>query len=112
MRINAKVKPAQPSHIAEQLIYTVIFSRLDCYNSLFTHLNNTAVARLQLAQNTAARHLTNTQHQDHTTPVLANYTSNPLEKSIEKCTDFFKTLNSLAPIYISKLLTPYSTKSY
>ena len=56
MRNIAEVKPLLPRNIAEQIIHTLIFSRLDYCNSLFTCLNNTAAARLQLAQNTAAQH--------------------------------------------------------
>ena len=60
-----------PRNIVEQLIHTLIFSHRDDCNSLFTCQNNTAVARWQFVQNTAARLLTDPWSREHITHVLA-----------------------------------------
>lgn len=101
LRNIVKLKPMPPRNIAEQLIPSLIFSRLHSCNSLFTSLNNTAVARLQLVQNPAARLLTNSQPREHTTPVLAvlHWLPNPSQNSIQNVQNVqcSKTLKIRAP---------------
>lgn len=109
IRNIAKVKPMLPRNILEQLIHTLIFSRLDYCNSLFTCLNDAAINRLQLVQNTAARLLTNTRRSEHITPVLATLHWLPVHYRIrfKILLITYKSLHGLAPLYISELLTPY-----
>ena len=97
----------------ELLIHTLIFSRLDYCNALFTCLYHTATSRLQLVKNAAARLLTKTTSKSHITPILAYISLHWL--AVKYRIDFktvlitYKALRGLAPPYISELLYPYST---
>lgn len=51
-------------------MYILIFHRLGYCSSLFTGINQSSLARLQLLQNAAARLLTKTSHGSHITPIL------------------------------------------
>ncbi len=63
----------QPRNIAKiSSVLPFISSRLDYCNSLFSCLNESAIARLQVVQNAAARLLTNTKRREHITPILAH----------------------------------------
>lgn len=104
-----------PKDIAEQLARTLISSRLDYCNSLFTCLNDRAVAQLQLMQNAAARFLTNTWRREHITWVLAELYRLPIQYNLFTIIVItFKSLHGLALLYFLLLFTPYCapTPSY
>ena len=63
--------------------------------------------RLQLVQNAAARFLTGTSRREHITPVLSSLHWLPVHFRIDfKLLLFaFYTINSLAPSYLSEILT-------
>ena len=94
----------------ELQINTLIFSRLDYCNALFTCLNHAALSCLQLVQNTAARLLTKANRRSHISSIFASLYWLPVKYRID-----FKTLlpykapHGLAHPYISELLHPYST---
>ena len=93
----------------EQILHSFVTSRLDMCNSLLFGLPQDQIARLQRIQNTAARLVTLTRKTTHITPVLRELHWLPVGYRITyKILLFvFKSLNSLAPGYISSLLQPY-----
>ena len=105
----ARIRDFMSKHDLEKLIHAFISSRLDYCNSLFSGLPKKALKQLQLIQNSAARVLTRTRKSDHITPVLKSLHWLPVCQRI----DFkilllvYKSLNGLAPIYISELLPHY-----
>ncbi len=78
-------------------------SKLDYCNSLYTGISQTALSRLQLVQNAAARLLTRNHKRDHITPFLQSLHWLPVRYRV----DFkillivYKSLNDMAPSYIS-----------
>ena len=71
LRNISKVKSILTSQDLEKIMHAFVSSRLDYCNGLYSSLSCSAINRLQLVQNTAARILTNTHHRAHITPVLA-----------------------------------------
>ncbi len=92
------------------MIHAFITSKLDYCNSLYTGISQTALSRLQLVQNAAARILTRSHKRDHITPVLQSLHWLPVRYRV----DFkivlivYKSLNGMAPSYISDLLIEHN----
>ena len=109
LRLLAKVKPYLPRQQLEIAIHAFISTRLDYCNSLYTGLDQSSLRRLQLVQNAAARLLTSTRRREHITPVLASLHWLPIKFRIDfKVLLFaFKSLNGLAPLYLSELVKEY-----
>uniref|UniRef100_A0A8C6LWZ0 Reverse transcriptase domain-containing protein n=1 Tax=Nothobranchius furzeri TaxID=105023 RepID=A0A8C6LWZ0_NOTFU len=93
----------------ESVIHAFISSRLDYANTLLVGVQVSALNRLQVVQNAAARCLTSTHRRSHITPVLAHLHWLPVifRVQFKLLTFVFKVLNDLAPPYLSDLLTPY-----
>ncbi len=81
-------------------------SRLDYCNSLYFGIGQSALSRLQIVQNAAARLLTCTKKQDHIIPVLCSLHWLPVRYRVnfKILLLVFKSLNGLAPAYQSDLL--------
>ncbi len=109
LRLLAKVKPILSSKIFEKVIHAFITSRLDYCNSLYFGIGQTALSRLQRVQNAAARLLTSTKKRDHITPVLRSLHWLPVRYRVnfKILLLVFKSLNGLAPAYLSDLLTEH-----
>uniref|UniRef100_A0A8C6LWY4 Reverse transcriptase domain-containing protein n=1 Tax=Nothobranchius furzeri TaxID=105023 RepID=A0A8C6LWY4_NOTFU len=109
LRRLSKVKPILKRHHLHSVVHAFITSRLDYSNSVLYGISSSTLARLQLVQNAAARFLTGTRQREHITPVLANLHWLPIHLRIEfKILVFvFKSLNNLAPGYLSELIHPY-----
>ena len=108
LRNIAKVPKFISKDDAEKLIHAFVTSRLDYCNMLFSGLPNTYINILQQVQNAAARLLTRTRKFDHITPILVSS-----RLPIQARADFkvllltYKSLQGLAPLYLSGLLAPY-----
>ena len=108
LRLLAKVKSAVSISDFERLIHAFISTRLDYCNALYAGVSQACLSRLQLVQNAAARLLTGARKYDHISPILASLHWLPVYYRIQfKILMFvFKSLNGLAPLYISELLPP------
>ncbi len=72
LRSIAKLKQLLRHKDLETVIHAFITSRLDYCNSLYWGLPQSAISRLQIVQNAAARLLTGTRKTDHIYPILAS----------------------------------------
>ena len=110
IRQLAKVKPLLAHQHFETVIHAFITSRLDYCNALYFGVSHSSLARLQLVQNAAARLLTGVRKREHITPILASLHWLPVHFRVHfKILLFvFKSLNGLAPSYLSELLHPYA----
>ncbi len=104
----AKIKPYLSRQHFETLIHPFVITRLDYCNALFVGVSESSVARLQMVQNAAAHLLTGTRKYEHF-PHFSFTLLLPVHFRIQfKILLFvFKSLNGLAPPYISELLHPY-----
>ncbi|XP_068191806.1 uncharacterized protein [Antennarius striatus] len=110
LRNISKIRSSLAMADAEILIHAFVSSRLDYCNVLLSGLPRSRTRGLQMVQNTAARILTKTRKFDHITPVLAALHWLPIHVR----SDFkvllltYKSLNGLAPTYLSDLVKPYT----
>ena len=93
------------------IIHALITSRIDNGNSLLTGISERLLCKLQLAQNAAARILTKTRKFEHITPILKELYWFPVRERIQfkLLILTWKSLNGIAPEYLSNLLVPYKT---
>lgn len=110
LRQLAKIKPILSRQHFEIVIHAFVTTRLDYCNSLYVGVSASSIARLQMVQNAAARLLTGTRKFEHISPILASLHWLPIHFRIDFKTILFvfKSLNGLAPPYLSELLHPYS----
>ncbi len=106
----SKLRPMLSMSNAEILIHAFMTSRLDYCNALLGGCSAGLIDKLHMVQNAVARVFTRTWMYDHISPVMSTLHWLP----IKHCIDFkillntYKTLNGLAPQYLSKLLSHYS----
>ena len=91
------------------LVHALITSRLDNGNALLCGISNNLLDKLQRTQNAAAHIHSKTHKYDHITPTLIQLHWLPIRQRIQfkNLLLTWKSLNRLAPSYISQLLTPY-----
>ncbi len=90
----------------EIVIHAFITTRLDYCNSLYLGISQSSLNRLQMVQNAAARVLTGARKREHIIPVLQSLYWLPVHYRIhfKVLLLVFKSLNGLAPSYLSDLL--------
>ncbi len=110
LRNIARLRPMLSLPVAEKLINTFVFSRIDYCNALLAGVSKSTLSKLQSVQNSAARILTRTKTSEHISPVLESLHWLPVRFRI----DFkifmltYKALHGLAPHYLSQLLSVYT----
>ena len=92
------------------LVNSTVLSCLDYCNSIYVGLPQTSLYKLQLAQNCAARMITNTPRHDHITPVLQQLNLLIIQKrcQLKILVLTFKVLHNNFPQYICELLQWYT----
>ena len=102
------------STATEQLIHSLVSSRLDYCNSLLYSVPQYKIKYLQRVQNVTARIVTRCPRRDHITPHLESLHWLKVEFRI-----IFKILllankymNNVVPNYLSELVTPYTQDHY
>ncbi len=109
LRSLSKIKPFLSEVSLETAIHAFITSRLDYCNSLYYGISKIQIYRLQIVQNAAARFLKGCKTFDHITPILRSLHWLPVQHRIEFkiLLLVYKSLNNLAPPYLTNLLHPY-----
>ncbi len=94
----------------EIAIHALITTHLYYCNSLYRGISNSSIACLQLVQNAAAKFLKGQCKFDHVTPILKSLHWLPVHLRIELkiLLYVFKSINNLAPSYLSDQLYPYN----
>ena len=95
--------------VAKTLITSLILTKLDYCNSLLAGLPNEFIKRLQSVQNNAARLIFKKKKRDHITPLLKELHWLPVKERIDYkiCLLCYKSLNNMAPAYLSNILNRY-----
>ncbi len=98
--------------VAEKLINTFVFSRIEYCNALLAGVSKSTLNKLQYVQNAAARILTRSRTSEHISLILESLHWLPVRFRI----DFkiilltYKALHGLAPVYMTELLTVYTPR--
>ncbi|XP_039882719.1 uncharacterized protein LOC120730393 [Simochromis diagramma] len=110
LHLISKARHYVPHEDLEKLIHAFVTSRLDYCNSLYYGLPSSLLLRLQTVQNAAARLLTGTRKFFPITPVPASLHWLPIKYRIQFKILLltFKTINKLAPSYLSELLKSHT----
>ncbi len=95
---------------AEKLVHAFMTSRLDYCNALLGGCPASSINKLQIIKNAAARVLTRSRKYDHITPVLQSlhWLHIKFRISYNILLLAYKTLNDLAPAYLTNLLSRYN----
>ena len=98
-----RIKHLLDSRTLENVITSLVFSKLYFCSTVWANTSKTNVRKLQKIQNFAARILTGTRKYEHITPVLNNlrWLSVPAMLALYDAILTFKCLRGLAPNYLS-----------
>ena len=90
---------------ATQIAVAIAAARLDYYNSVLYKTSQSNISKLQRAQNSLARVVTNSRKRDHITPILADLHWLPIAARIDYKIALltFKSLVSRQPSYLCEL---------
>ncbi len=110
LRLPSKIKYFLSVKTLEIAIHALITTCLNYCNSLYLGISKSSTARLQLVQNAAAKFLKGQCKFDHVTPILKSLHWLPVHLRIEfkMILYVFKSINNLAPSYLSDQLYPYN----
>ncbi len=94
---------------AEKIVHAFMTYRLDYCNALLGGYSAYSINKIQM-QNAAARVLTRSRKYDHITPILQSLHWLPIKFRISYKIVLlaYKTLNGLAPVYQTNLLSCYN----
>ena len=101
-----RIRKYLSSDCAQTLVNAFVTSRLDFCNSLLYGLKGNQLQKLQRVQNAAARVICNISRYEHISPTLYNLHWLPVSYRIrfKILLLVYKTLNGLAPLYLSELI--------
>ena len=107
-RIN-KIRKYLTDSSVKTLVQSLVTSRMDYCNSVYTCLPAKIIKKLQYAHNSAARIITKTGKYNHITPVLKILHWIPINKRAEykRMVLVFNSLHHKGPSYISDILHWY-----
>ena len=110
IRYIGRIRQYLSESACKTLVATLVTSRLDYANALLYGINKSAMSKLQMVQNSAARLVTRKRKFDHITPDLITLHWLPVEFRCQyKLLLYtFKILTGRAPVYLQELLTVYS----
>ena len=111
LRALTHIRRSLDMQTANMLATSIIGSRVDYYNSLFSGITDHNILRLQRLQNRAAKIVTNSKGRVSTAPLLRQLHWLPIPNRIDfRIAAFtFKVLTSQQPAYLNFLLTPYTS---
>jgi hypothetical protein len=109
LRRISSVRHLLSEEATKTLVCSFVLSRLDYCNSLLAGSHQSLLSKLQKVQNNAARLILRRSRSSHVTPLLHSLHWLPVTKRIEYKLSLlcFKSLNNLAPTYISDLIYVY-----
>ena len=110
-----RIRHLLPLSAATALANSLVSSKLDYCNSLYTGISQANLNKIQRIQNTLARVVTNTSKFEHITPILKKLHWIPTKQRID-CLLTYKTLQIQQPTYLHKSLSfpshSLSTRSF
>ena len=102
-----RIRHLLPLSTATALANSLVSSKLDYCNSLYSGISQTNLNKLQRIQNSLARVITNTSKYQHITPTLKKLHWLPIKQRIEykTCLLTYKTLTNQQPTYLYNSLS-------
>ena len=110
LRRISKIRPYISKKACAAAIHSTVTSRLDYHNGLLLGAPKNITKRMQVAQNSAARLLTQTSKREHITPILAQLHWLPVEKRISYkalCMVHSAIHDDCAPLYLKDMCQMY-----
>ena len=103
----ARIRDLLDDNDAESLMHAIVSSRIDYCNSLFFGINKNLIAKLQMAQNAAARLIAKRKKHESVRDVLSDLHWLPVERRIifKILLLTYKILNGIAPQCLASLIT-------
>ena len=102
-----RIRHLLPLSTATALANSLVSSKLDYCNSLYSGISQTSLNKLQRIQNSLARVITNTSKYQHITPTLKKLHWLPIRQRIDYkiCLLTYKTLTNQQPTYLYNSLS-------
>ena len=102
-----RIRHLLPLSTATALANSLVSSKLDYCNSLYSGISQTNLNKLQRIQNSLARVITNTSKYQHITPTLKKLHWLPIKQRIDykTCLLTYKTLTNQQPTYLYNSLS-------